>query len=101
MKLDRTIYGKYAVVRMRRLDSARDDVKKALALLIAGGFVTMDCPGGDDEFFVVFLRDKHAPSALVAYSNAASADGEREYAQEVLELAARAGINHPKCKRPD
>jgi hypothetical protein len=42
-----------------------------------------------------------APSALVGYSNAARADGEREYAQEVIELAARAGINHPKCKRPD
>jgi len=105
MKLDRNLTndgrGKYAVVRLRRIDGAPPELKQALDLLITGGFVTMDAPGGEDEFFVIMLKDAYAQPALVAYANAALADGEIEYAGEVLDLAARSGRSHPLCKKPD
>ena len=104
MKLDRNRAddgrGKYAVVRMRRLDGAPAEIKGALALLLAGGFVTMDAPGGEDEFFVIMLKDKYADAALLAYAAVAWRD-DPEYAAEVRALAARAGFNHPLCKQPD
>jgi len=105
MKLDRNRrddgHGKYAVVRMRRLDGAPAEIKAALALLLTGGFVTMDAPGGEDEFFVVMLKDAYAQAGLTAYAQAALDDGEVEYAMEVLDLAARSGPSNPLCKKPD
>lgn len=105
MKLDRNTAadgrGKYAVVRLRRLDGAPADVREAIDKLVAGGFVTMDAPGGLDEFFVIMLKDKYADAALLSYAADAALDGEAEYAEEVRALAARAGRNHPSCKKPD
>jgi hypothetical protein len=104
MKLDRSDggRGKYAVVRLRRMDEpgAPMDAKEALDVLLRGGFVTMDRPGGDDEFFVIMLKDRYAEAALLAYAAVASAD-DPEYAGEVRALAARSGPNHPHCKKPD
>lgn len=104
MKLDRSVDGhpgKYAVVRLRRLDgTAPPEIKDALAKLVAGGFVVTGSPGAEDEFFVIMLRDKYADVALRAYAVAASGD-DPEYADEVLALAKRAGRNHPSCKKPD
>jgi hypothetical protein len=103
MKLDRNRNadgaGKYAVVRLRRMDGASPEQRHALDLLITGGFVTMDRPGGDEEFFVVMLQDKYAPATLRKYAEEAEAD-DPEYAAEVRELAARAAA-HPRRKKPD
>lgn len=104
MKLDRNVgngTGKYAVVKLRRMGGAPAEVQAALATLLAGGFVTMDSPGGADEFFVVMLKDAYAPAALYAYATAADQDGDPDYANDVRELAARSGSSHPDCKRPD
>lgn len=56
--------------------------------------------GSEGEFFVIMLKDKYARDALLAYAIAAQADG-HEWADDVFELAKRAGHRHPKCKRPD
>jgi hypothetical protein len=124
MKLDRNGpagRGKYAVVKLRKMPTcSRDEVLRrgpakkgdyagaknavmaqALELLIAGGFVAQGSPGDDDEFFVIMLKDRYAGAALVAYADAAAADGEIEYAADVMALSARAGAFHPGCKKPD
>ena len=56
--------------------------------------------GTHDEFFVIKLRDKHAPAALKAYAESIIHD-DQEFAEEVMELAMRAGTNNPYCKEPD
>lgn len=56
--------------------------------------------GDADEFFVIKLKDKHARVALKAYAQSAVLD-DPEWAQEVYDLAERAGPSHPFCKVPD
>jgi hypothetical protein len=56
--------------------------------------------GGPDEHFVLMLKDRYAHEALLAYAIAAHQD-DPEYADEVHQLAMRAGRYHPLCKRPD
>jgi hypothetical protein len=63
--------------------------------------VLQDGPGESNEHFVIMLKDKYARAALMAYADAAAADGEIEYAQDVTVLANRAGPLHPNCKKPD
>jgi hypothetical protein len=63
--------------------------------------VVGDEPGGPNEHFVMMLKDKYSRVALMAYAEAAAKDGEKEYAQDVMELANRAGHMHPLCKMPD
>ena len=67
-----------------------------------------------DEFFVLKLKDRFAGVALRAYAAAVLAHSEdlrrhavpqagewEEYAEEIDNLADRAGLNHPLCKLPD
>jgi hypothetical protein len=86
MRLDRNVNpdgrGKYALINLR----------------------TNQVEWGDkaaDEFFVLKLKDKYAMTALDAYAQAAELDGNTEWADEIRELAARAGPLHPHCKVPD
>ena len=60
-----------------------------------------DGPFGANEHFVLMLKDQYARAALMAYADAAAADGELEYAKDVTELANRAGPLHANCKKPD
>ena len=86
MKLDRNENpngkGKYALLNLRTNK-------------IEWGFV-----GDPDEFFVVKLKDKHAKAALEAYADSIIHD-DPEFAEEVMELAMRAGADSPYCKAPD
>ena len=66
-----------------------------------GQVVADDRPGEEHEFFVVMLKDKYALAALLAYAEAAYADGQRDYATDVLKLADRAGPLSKFCKEPD
>ena len=113
MKLDRNAntdrLGKYALLKLRRLSEYSQDefpgdmvepVKGAIDLLDREGLLDWGNKL-DTEFFVVRLKDMYAKSALLAYADAAERDGEHEFAEEVAELAARAGPDHPHCKRPD
>jgi hypothetical protein len=103
MKLDRNDgarRGKYAVVRLRDINATADSTAaQHLENLRVGGFVEYGMPGDEDEFFVIKLKDKYAGAALHAYAAAAYGD-DREYANEVNELANRAD-NHPSRKKPD
>jgi hypothetical protein len=106
MKLDRNINengdGKYALLLLRRFDKLNEQDQcfaraafrtlEALGILDWGG-------GGDEEFFVIRLRDKHASWALAAYAKSARHD-DAEFADEVQALADKAYC-HPNQKRPD
>jgi len=56
--------------------------------------------GEPDEFFLIKLRDKHAKAALEAYADSIVRE-DPEFAEEVMELAMRAGADNPYCKAPD
>ena len=57
-------------------------------------------PGAEDEFFVIKLKDKHSQAALRAYADSVR-DRDPEYAEQVDDLADRAGPSSPFCKDPD
>lgn len=84
MRNERDGKGKYSVINNR-----------------TGKLIDDDGPGGRNEHFVVMLKDKHARAALMAYSQSALGDGHTAYAEDVMELANRAGPCHPNCKEPD
>jgi hypothetical protein len=100
--------GKYMLLLTRKLDLYRptasafepSPVLDAVKLLLDEGVVDDSVPESEGEFFVIRLRDKYARAALLAYSQAAY-DDDPEYADEVTELANRAGPNSPFMKRPD
>lgn len=113
MKLDRNISGdgtgKYMLVKQRRVreimgwpegDEYRDRLTRALKTLRNQGVLDDSAEGDEGEFFVIRLRDKHARMALIGYAVAARAD-DPEYADDIMELAERAGPNSPFMKRPD
>lgn len=116
MKLDRNIngsgVGKYALIKTRRLAQIRawdggdgeiadqQAVEDAIALLERAGIIDWGATP-DTEFFVMRLKDRYAGGGLAQYAIGAVYDGEVEYGQEVQALAARAGTNHPNCKKPD
>jgi hypothetical protein len=115
MKLDRNIpgnggRGKYALLLIRRLTEIRSGnlalgvpigaVEEAVRLLDSVGAIDWGEVGSDGEFFLIRLKDAHAGVALSAYAMHATAS-DLEYARDVLELAQRAGKNHPGCKMPD
>lgn len=125
MILDRDIdssgKGKYGLVNNRRLqeiiqprradDDGNDEsmvkirramvVREAVALLEREGIIDWGLPGTKSEFFVLKLRDAWADDALFRYALSANHAGEGDYARGVEELAERAGVNSPFCKRPD
>lgn len=106
MKLDRNINvggkGKYALIKLRGLDMRKSDVLRALEVLANEG--ALDWGNTiETEFFVMRLKDKYAYRGLTGYYNAITLEEpfDAEYAQEVLNMAQRAGPNHPHCKLPD
>ncbi|MGI9493813.1 MAG: hypothetical protein ACR2QF_15560, partial [Geminicoccaceae bacterium] len=52
------------------------------------------------EMFPMKLQDKHSLPALLGYGRSCKGD-HPELSAAVLELAERAGKNHPECKEPD
>lgn len=105
MKLDRNLNptgkGKYALINMRKIDGdPRTPEELAAAILAHPEAVEWGETGGDNEFWLIKLKDQYAQAALVAYAEAAAAD-DIEFAAEVERLAMRAGPDHPLCKRPD
>lgn len=111
MRLDRNVgsakTGKYAVVNMRKVDEfTRNDTNRVSALHVAlrtltdAGVIDYGEPNTKDEFFVVYLKDRFAQSALMSYALAATVR-DPEYAKDVQELADRAGLDSPWCKFPD
>lgn len=107
MKLDRNTepggVGKYALINMRRYralePAAAAEAHDLLGRLDAMGIIDKGARGADDEFFVIKLKDKYAAPALTAYANAA-VDDDKEWATQVLALAARAE-HHPAQQKPD
>jgi hypothetical protein len=89
MRLDRNVNpdgrGKYGLVNLREEDDGR---------VIHGE------PGTKEEFFVIKLKDKHSKAALLAYADSVEFY-DKEFAEDVRELAARAGRDNPWCKDPD
>lgn len=114
MKLDRNLpendgRGKYALLKLRVLESfsATDrtfdklppDIARALNILEQNGILDWgDKP--ETEFFVMRVKDKYAGDGLAGYAMAAILD-DPEYAEEIMEMAGRAGHNSPHCKAPD
>jgi len=109
MKLDRNINGrgKYAIVNLREIERIggvamghNPDIAHALRILETNGLIEYGEVGSENEFFVIKLKDRYADSALARYAALASSD-DPEYANDVAELASRAGSHSPFCKKPD
>lgn len=114
MKLDRNIEGnegrgKYALLLLRKLDEFDDqktfgglppDLSMALETLEKAGVIDWGEQGTESEFFVIRLKDKNAAEALEAYANEAGKD-DPQFADEVRDLADRAGSKSPWCQSPD
>jgi len=110
MRLKRNINGngrgKYSLIRNDRLaeldEATRTEVEIQIAALRELGVVTDGETEGPDEFFVIMLKDICAASALVGYAAAARVRcDDPEYADDIEELASRAGHMSPFCKKPD
>lgn len=117
MRLDRNINGtgrgKYGLIKTRRLaewenpitsrtpteDFRRRAVLDAIEVLQLAGVLDWGPAGTESEFFVIKLRDEYAREALMAYGNAVEDD--QQYADDIYELAQRAGDESPFCKKPD
>ncbi len=110
MKLDRNLpdnkgLGKYIIINLRRVHKIEGaigppKVNEAINTLDQAGVLDWGTLGEEDEFFVIKLKDQNARAALRAYAEKAAAI-DPEWAQEVLELADRAGECSPYCKAPD
>lgn len=108
---------KYALIRIDKIRKKLTD-SKADALSSICNYVRLllsitdtnngplkDCvefgePKTENEFFVIKLKDIHSKAALLAYADNVG-DSDPEYATQIRELAARAGIDHPSCRKPD
>ena len=106
MNLDRNINsdgkGKYALINLRKLEgNPRTAEELAAAILKNPEAMEFGEVGSPNEFFVIKLKDQYAQSALYDYGHNAWADGDKAYARQIYELAARSGPNHPLCKKPD
>lgn len=105
MRLDRNINadgrGKYALVLMRKLvGDIPPDTAAALDLLQERGLLDFGEAYTEREFFVIRLKDRYAAEALEAYANEAG-KADSEYADEIREMADRAGPASRFCKVPD
>lgn len=114
MRLDRNINGngdgKYGVINVRRLREFQKQVSEApmiqrelaaaIKTLESAGILEWTQRGTPGEFFLIRLKDKYAGDALAAYAVAAHAD-DPEYAEDIVEMASRAGANSPWCRAPD
>lgn len=93
--------GKYAVIRLDKLDLSDRETQRAFAALSMDGALEFGEPETENEFFVIKLKDKYAQGPLSEYATAAELDGEWTYGQQVRELARRSGPASPWCKKPD
>ncbi len=109
MKLDRNITtprrGKYALIKLRDTTASTEAIKNRTFVVgqRSTDTVKLDVDLGDTEdsdFFVIRLKDKYAGQALRAYADAAWADGDKEYAGEIHDLA-RLAEQHPSKRKPD
>lgn len=105
MRLDRNTNqkgkGKYALINLRRANPQNEDVRAAIATLDWHGVIDWGDAWSKDEFFVIKLCDEFSQKALLQYSLTANVEGLREYSQDILEMAKRAGADSPFCKKPD
>jgi hypothetical protein len=111
MKLDRNINsdgsGKYALLKLRALANASGaDLKAfgdALDILKRLGVLDWGNVGTESEFMVMRLKDKYAYKGLMGYYNAIMQEDQPdfEYAEDVLDMAKRAGPHSQWCKKPD
>lgn len=119
MKLDRNINanqrGKYALLKLRRLSEIeawdggegealdRQAALDAIALLERAGILDWGYAGTEGEFMVMRLKDKFSYRGLMGYFKAIMLedDADLEYAQDIFDMAKRAGPNSVWCKRPD
>ena len=98
---------KYAIIRLDKIDLNMFDVRNPTDLCDAirqdPSVIEFGEPNTENEFFVIKLKDINSRAALNTYATNAKAgpDGDLEYANDVQELANRAGPNHPNCKVPD
>lgn len=105
MKLDRNLNengkGKYALINLRKIAGNPQTPQELAAEILANPqCVEFGLVGSQDEFWVIKLKDKYAYASLHAYASAAAQD-DPEYADQVSDLANRAGKNSPFCKTPD
>ena len=105
LRLDRNITnpkrGKYALIKLRQVDQKGllcDGCDPDTFVVPAEAVDFGDTP--DTDFFVIRLKDKYAGPALLAYAQAANSDGEREYANDVKQLAFDAA-QHRNKRKPD
>jgi hypothetical protein len=95
---------KYAAVRMDKLAGLERPeqflARGALAQLAALGLLENPKPGDPEEFFLIKLKDRHSQTTLAAYANSVF-NVDEEFAEDVFELARRAGESSPWCKEPD
>ncbi len=112
MKMDRNIpgnrgLGKYALVKLRNMpkegDANEPEVRAAISTLIKHDLWDWGIVGTPAEFMVMRLKDKYAYRGLMGYYKAIilEDDVDDEYAQEILDMAKRAGPNSQWCKKPD
>lgn len=95
--------GKYALVRLDKMEKLNGADKAyaehAMSMLGDVGLLELGAVGTEEEFFVIKLKDRIAPAALMAYA-AGAALSDTEYASEVAALAGRAQ-HHKNRKDPD
>ncbi len=113
MKLDRNEgvegRGKYALLKLRSLENFRGpgpfadvdpEIVNAIQLLESEGLLDWGAVNTESEFFVIRLKDRNAKAALMAYAESVR-EKDGEFADEVVDLALRAGDYSPFCKDPD
>jgi len=105
MQLDRNLpsnsgRGKYALLKLRMLNRNDPKMISAIEYLEQAGVLDWGDLGTDSEFFVIRLKDRYAQEALYGYANEAR-PADPEWADEVTEMAKRAGPANQWCKYPD
>lgn len=92
---------KYALVRLDKIreltQAERGWCEHALNNLEMQGVLEYGKPGAEDEFFAIKLKDPRSTRALDAYADACHQD-DREFSEEVRELAERSGQHSPFFK---
>lgn len=111
MKLDRDINadktGKYMLIKQRELRALDPEdylaAESALDVLRDLGVLDDSRTGDEGEFFVMRLKDKYTYRGLMGYLKAIELEEpmDGEYADAILDMAQRAGVNSPFCKLPD
>lgn len=95
---------KYAAVRNDKIADLDEAGFKAAqdAMSVLAGLGVLENPkaGDPEEFFLIKLKDMHAPAGLWAYAADAEVNGDGQLAQDVYDLSRRADAR-PDRKRPD